>query len=962
MNLDNLFQLSEKYSPEFKKQLEKSREDQKDTRQGIETGQAVLLFNNTNGLADAIVVELDDEGIKYEGLKDEEIAKELKTKLDDFKVSKKLERELSKVKPGTEWRATGNSRNIKLPTTRSLQAADKAEPRHFAGVQSRAEQLALSRANVVYFYYQDPNSDDVVYEKVDDFEPTKIEDFKEDFSDKHNIPEENINDIIVTTDFNKIKGITDLKLNRRGEFKDETIPDTTQAAIANWRSISALRQMGAITLSNINDVFKKTFKQKKQNVIFKSLLKKFIDNPGKRSGMYPFTILDDITDITEKYDFKDVTTIPTRFGEVLGPVGIITDNVSGNANDVILDFLGANSHKELMNSATIHFNSAGNDKLFDGFVEYNGNVLSISSKANGSLGTSISSINLAVAEIKRLSSKNSKLKSKLSEITEGRYSNYYKLLLSLIQEIPKYHKNLLVYQASNPNYKDATLLKDLEEFSIASKNVNEDSELLEKFNFSNELKSLYKKYMNDIVSAKKDISKKSVIDILNYALVKEGLGYLNNDGDFSNLIIWIFNHSATLQVDTFTESNFGKKDPIRKGAKGERNPLVMVNIRATWPSTAVHRAELLEDSDRVSFRLKLNGSGVTKTEKDTELSDIEVGVSKESILKNKEQFKNPDQYSNVTSRSDIYALDNPQTVAGGLELVGDKKTIQQPNIPLGGGTVEAKHAAMGGVLGSELLKQGQDQDFVAKVLIYRGQMLRQAAIELNIPEIKEAETISNVEKIGVEKFKKLYQENPIEFFKLVHDIQHFFSNNFQSYSTDIKKALRDLEFNVRKLKGKEDMSESRKNKTTRRLSMMFERRVEFLFEKEIKNKKFSDITAINNPELRKQLANLRNSPLAGSLGKETLSPEDQLLVLSATQVQKATEINKEQQKELEKAKQVNKLQSKQISQQQKINDYQANILKQQGENLEKEVTVDQQTFARLSSLEDKLEKLYKRFK
>jgi len=972
MNLTDIFKLSERYSPEFKRQLEKSREDQKDTRQGIETGEAVLMFNNNDGFADAIVVDLEQEGIDYENLKDEEIAKKLKSKLDSNEISKQLSRELTRVKSGTEWKATGGARNIKLPTTRSAQAADKAEPRHFVGVQTRAEQLALSRASIIYLYYENPNTDDVVYEKYNNKSNDNVDLFIERFSAKHNIPDEDKNDIIVTDDFNKIKGITDIKVNRRGELRSETIPDTTQAAIANWRSISALKEMGAINLKNIYDVFKKTYSQQKQNIIFKSLLKRFIDNPGKRSGIYPFTILDDITDLSKKYDFKDVTTIPTRFGEVLGPVGIITDNVSGNANDVILDFLGAKSHRELMNSATIHFNSAGNDKLFDGFIEYNGNVLSISSKANGSLGTSISSINLAIAEIKRLASKNAELRNKLKEITEGRYSNYYKLLLSLVQEIPKHHKNLLVYQASNSNYKDETLIKDLEEFSILSKKSNIPSAeitttLPKDFNFSSDLVKLYEKYKGEL-SSSKNISNRSVIDILNYALVKEGLSYLNDDGNFSNLIIWIFNHSATLQVDTFTESNFGKKDPIKKSSTGERNPLIMTNIRATWPSTAIHKAELLEDSDRVSFRLKLNGSGVTKSEKETGVSDVEIGTSKETILKNKQRFQEPDEFSNVSSRSDIYALSNPNTVAPGLDLVGDK-TAKQPSVPLGGGTVEAKHAAMGGILGSELLKQGQDLDFVAKVLLYRGQMIRQAAMELNIPEIsnklQEAETISAVERLGVEKFKQMYEKDPVEFYSLVHDIQHFFSENYDKYSMDIKKSLRDLEVSVRKLKGKEnmpDITESRNNKTIRRLANMLERRISALVEKKSKKEKFSDITAINNPELRKQLANLRNSPMVGSLGKESLSPEDQLLVLSATQVQKATEINTQQQKELEKAKEVNKRQSKQISQQQEINNKQADLLRQQGENLEKEIKIDYETFDRLNSIEQRLNNLYKNFK
>jgi hypothetical protein len=118
---------------------------------------------------------------------------------------------------------------------------------------------------------------------------------------------------------------------------------------------------------------------------------------------------------------------------------------------------------------------------------------------------------------------------------------------------------------------------------------------------------------------------------------EEVLKTVGNSPEFKQLIIWILNHSATIQVDT--HANYGDED----------TPPVLSNIIATWPTQLATHVKV--DIAENNFSLVVNGSPIDFTPMLGDRDDIEYGDPGDTFSK-----VTPQGYANANGDVELKTL------------------------------------------------------------------------------------------------------------------------------------------------------------------------------------------------------------------------------------------------------------------------------------------------------------------
>lgn len=382
------------------------------------------------------------------------------------------------------------------------------------------------------------------------------------------------------------------------------------------QSIGTVEQIskskGAITLGNIRRVIKSDIGDDYRTPVLTTILGEFIDNPGSKN--FPVTVINDTRQMIEEYDFDSTADIINDFAEVLAPVGLLTDNLNGNGQRLVADFLGAKTFDELASGATMHFQPDRTFPLVDSYIEYNGRVVSISSKSNGGAAASFAGFYNSLKEI----DENPTSKRMFAELLANpRFFQAYEVLKVIIdtddgddtdlteakQSTAKIEKQGTKVKMSagvvsmekyiNRSYNLIKLLKKTAIGKSALQNIDitpNDVKLMTQFiqdqniqkigdwtNKSSSFKQLFNEFSpgfkhlfiyyrapgnamgrafqsgNELTDVK---TKKSM-----WTAFKQGCAFhinraLNSDQAYSDLATWIFNHGAIIQVNFVTSKGY----------------------------------------------------------------------------------------------------------------------------------------------------------------------------------------------------------------------------------------------------------------------------------------------------------------------------------------------------------------------------------------------------------------------
>lgn len=434
----------------------------------------------------------------------------------------------------------------------------------------------------------------------------------------------------------------------------------------NERLLNAIQNSNRISVSNIKQIInssrarregrnamRSAFPQIKKQYLA-DLLSEFIDKPGNPSSVYPVVVVDDTTPekMVATTGIENPSSITVDFMEIVHPIALVSGNTNGNAQRMILEFLGANSYEQLMRNALISYGTAGNTPLVDSYI-YNktrdGQIkrLHISSKGEAGAAAKVSSLLVAFNEV-------------MSNPTSSRlYNREIKSNSDVNYEIARAFLTTIINntQAKKPSYLAAFELvpifelgdqSDLEKAESLVRYLKKEYNLSKKF-FSDEdedeeLKEATRRgrkpdprdivipnrYLNgdertsfspEIIEAFRKAPKhrNQFVQLVN-GIWKRMAEIINSNDAFGNICVWLFNHSATVQINTY--SNI------------QRNQLILTNIVATWPTQLVDRVELLalDGQKNVNFKLLVNGypQDLASTEDAT------------SVLSNRDDISNPD--------------------------------------------------------------------------------------------------------------------------------------------------------------------------------------------------------------------------------------------------------------------------------------------------------------------------------
>lgn len=327
------------------------------------------------------------------------------------------------------------------------------------------------------------------------------------------------------------------------------------------------------------------------------LIDNFTQQPGRRD--YPVTLIPDLSEFKKTTGLKTETSVVTDFCEILAPIALLTDNLNGNASETVKKFLGIDSfNNKVLQSASINFKPATNGAMIDSIINYNGKNISISSKTNGGRGASLSGVKNAMVEIKQNPEAVEMLKKILAKNED--YQDMYEFLDLVTGSSSRFDQNFeaLEFFFEGDFEPDLALAKTLDNEKQISPNAWKK--------FSPEIRGIYSSYYDAKTSGN---SKSKIKPIPTMKRFREGLTWAvarqaNSTPYFSELVTWIFNHGAVIQVDATT--NTGPYQNLKTG--GEDTAIVLSNFTGTWPSQCVETVELVED-DTSSFlnRLHING-------------------------------------------------------------------------------------------------------------------------------------------------------------------------------------------------------------------------------------------------------------------------------------------------------------------------------------------------------------------
>jgi hypothetical protein len=122
-----------------------------------------------------------------------------------------------------------------------------------------------------------------------------------------------------------------------------------------------------------------------------------------------------------------------------------------------------------------------------------------------------------------------------------------------------------------------------------------------------------------------------------------------NSNEFKQLVIWIFNHSATIQIDT--RADYGDSD--------RKQPGVISNIVATWPTQLASSVEVSDDGNDI--KLVVDGRTENFTTELRDRDDVEYGSTGDA-----ENNYRPSDYSNARGQVNLNKL---QRYGGGTNSV-----------------------------------------------------------------------------------------------------------------------------------------------------------------------------------------------------------------------------------------------------------------------------------------------------
>ncbi len=682
---------------------------------------------------------------------------------------------------------------------RTGQGKDAGKPTDFSGISARSRNttkqniiwssdkqvFAINKKNPSEFKVYDIskfikslsgyelNKDEVVTVNADK-DTKKLESkIKDDFRKEINKSKLDDKDIAITQ-----STLPDLRTDSKGKLKTPTLSKTIQQQIRELVDTSDLKKNGqSITLDNIVELSQKfetdpikvdsakstSDIQLKQNPVYRGLLNKFIDNPGTKP--YPLTLLNDVQKLKE-YGFEVQQSIITDFGEVAGPVALLTNNANGNADRVLLTFLGAKNFNEIK-EATIHFNSGNTDPLYDSFIEYNGRIVGISSKANGSAGTSITSLKLAIVEIRNNPIALKMLNEEI--LNKPDFLNAYKILVELVVDtriMDNSNKLFNMLALVDKNYKN--LDDDIKSLSVA-RNITKVNDIKLTNNFTLPDDWSFSDYINDkvkkYVSDRKTMKNKGAMDVLKRCLTTTIAKSLNQDPSISQLAVWILNHSATVQISTSTTQK--KKGPIQ-----------IYNISAVWPSTAVDTVTFFEeDVDSPRFVLAINkqnlqfpdGVNDKLSDRDYPLSDGKAEFKDKFDSETKKKLAKdmaPTPQDLAIDSGNYYQSNTAQGIPD-ISTATDLETSSQTRVTQIAGV---------DVLASELKQANFSDNFITKVLKKRAEILKGTSKNI-IPNPNMIQRIYDQQKQlpvlfnkAKESLKQISSNNPHRFKKMLDEL------------------------------------------------------------------------------------------------------------------------------------------------------------------------------------------------
>ncbi len=344
------------------------------------------------------------------------------------------------------------------------------------------------------------------------------------------------------------------------------------------------------------------------------LLGKFIDNPDQKP--YPMVLVNygDYIDPNstasrdrKTVDYKNamsadllsqtglerIQSLTVDFMEIIHPVALVNNNLNGNANKKILEFLGASSYDELKSGASIQFHASGegartNTPLIDSTVYYRGRKIEISSKKAGGMGASLKNLADKLQEV--LLSSGDEMREILN--SNENYSKSYNFLINIFNA-DRGEQYKVAFNIASPN--DASIAEQMkDEMRRTPAREHLTSEILTRYGFSGTIAKIYEENKPRTIP-----NNSSQWKLLMIAVWTAVTNELNSNPAFGNLVTWIFNHGAVIQVDTQTQ------EINTKTGRAE----VLTNIIGTWPSQAVETVKLSPtmSGENVKYSLLING-------------------------------------------------------------------------------------------------------------------------------------------------------------------------------------------------------------------------------------------------------------------------------------------------------------------------------------------------------------------
>lgn len=454
----------------------------------------------------------------------------------------------------------------------------------------------------------------------------------------------------------------------------------------NEKLLNAIQNSNSISVSNIKQIIntsrarregrnamRSAFPQVKKQYLA-DLIGEFIDKPGNPSAVYPVVVVDDTTPekMVATTGIENPSSITVDFMEIVHPIALVSGNTNGNAQRMILEFLGANSYEQLMRNALISYGTAGNTPLVDSYI-YNktkdGQVkrLHISSKGEAGAAAKVSSLQIARKEVLSNPTSREMFRKEILMSNDINYITSYRFIRNILDNS----------EAKKPSYLAAFELlpdfqlgddSDLEKAESLVRYLKNEYKLSKKF-FSDEDEDeeikeatqrgrkpdprdivIPNRYLNEdkrtsfspeIVEAFRTAPKhrNQFVQLVN-GIWKRMAEIINSNDAFGNICVWLFNHSATVQINTY--SNI------------QRNQLILTNIVATWPTQLVDRVELLalDGQKNVNFKLLVNGYP----------QDLASTEDTSSILSNRDDISNTDwnRPSGADTVKDVSQWANPE--------------------------------------------------------------------------------------------------------------------------------------------------------------------------------------------------------------------------------------------------------------------------------------------------------------